>query len=156
MTVKPISTNEQAGNPGITHIATITHKDLTNTTAAAAQTLTIAPLKAGDMIVRVAWRIKSYFKNSADPAFNSDTMSVGDDGGVATHIAAAEVNGNAATPVRQGVSNTLVSYALANNLKVTFNSMAAKALDSLDQGEVEILFGVLRPAVLEEATAGTA
>src|SRR5215475_10670975 len=112
MIVKPIATNEQAGNPGLTHIATITHADLTNTTAAAAQTLLLAPLKAGDMIVRVAWRIKQYFKNSADPAFNTDTMSVGDDGGVATHIAAAEVNGNAASPVRQGVSNTLVAYAL--------------------------------------------
>lgn len=148
---RPLTVNESSLNAGMTHIASVNANDLTNTTNAAATTLTLCTLKAGDIMIKIAWRAKTFFKNSADAAFNTTTMSVGNIAtGVAAHIAAIELNENG-TEVRQGFVNTAVMYAAADSLTVTFNSMAAKNLNSLNVGEVEILFEILRPAVLEQA-----
>ncbi len=155
---RPLATNEIADNGGFTHVAVVTPNDLTNATNAGAQTITICSLKAGDIIGKVLWRAKTFFKNSADAAFNTSTMSIGNTAtGVAAHIAAIEVNDNAGAKVKEGFSNTAIGPYVANDsLTVTFNSMAAKNLLALDAGEVVILYQIQRPAVIEEAVGGTA
>ncbi len=154
---RPLATNEIADNGGFTHVAVITANDLSNATAAAAQTITICSLKAGDIIGKVLWRAKTFFKNSADAAFNTTTMSIGNTAtGVTAHIAAIELNENG-TEVKEGFSNTAVGpYTANDSLTATFNSMAAKNLLALDTGEVVILYQIQRPAVIEEAVGGTA
>lgn len=152
---RPLTTNEQAGNVGMTHVATISANSLTQASTNTAQTLTLCALKAGDIINKVAWRLKLAFKDVSDPAYNNNTMSVGDTAtGVAAHIAAIQVNENG-TEVLQGFSNTAVHYAAADSLTVTFNSMAAKAQNDLDVGEVEIFFSLFRPSRLEQAVSPT-
>ena len=152
---RPLTTNEQAGNAGMTHVATISANDLTVTAANTLQTFTLCTLKAGDIITKVAWRAKTFLKDASDTAYNNNTMSVGHTGDVAAHIAAIQVNENG-TEVRQGFSNTAVHYAAADILTVTVNSMAAKALNDIDVGEIEIFFGLYRPATLANAVTGTA
>ncbi len=154
MRVQPLATNEIADNGGYTHICAISADDLTQATAAAVQTIKLADLKAGDSILKVAWRVKTFFKASADAAFNTTTMSVGNTAtGVAAHIAAIELNENG-TEVRQGFTNTAVGpYTAADSITATFGSMAAKSLLNINVGEVEILFELSRIAQLEEATS---
>lgn len=155
MKVSPLATNEIADNGSFTHIATITADDLTTAATNTAQTITLVSLMAGDIIGKILWRAKTFFQASADAAFNTTTMSIGDTAsGVATHKAAIELNVNG-TEVREGFSNTAVGpYTAADSLTATFNAMAAKALLSIDTGEVEILFQLIRPSVLEEAVSG--
>jgi hypothetical protein len=152
---RPLTTNEQAGNSGMTHVCTIDANDLTTAATNTAQTFTLCALKAGDIIIKTAWRLKTAFQNTADAAFNTDTLSIGDTAtGVAAHIAAIEVNLNG-TEVFQGFNNTAVHYAAADSLTATFNSMAAKSLKDLNAGEVEIFFQLYRPSVLETSVAST-
>ena len=152
---RPLTTNEQAGNAGMTHVATISANDLTETATNTAQTFTLCALKAGDIITKIAWRLKTPFKDASDAAYNNNTLSVGHTGDVAAHVAAIQVNENG-TEVLQGFSNTAVHYAAADILTVTVNSMAAKSQVNLDVGEVEIFFGLYRPATLTNAVSGAA
>ena len=94
-------------------------------------------------MIRVFWYLRRAFENTADAAFNSDTISVGDDAGVATHLAAQEANING-TEIIYATGNTVVLYTAASNLKVTVNSMAAKSLSNLNRGELLLLFGFSR------------
>jgi len=151
MLVRPLTTNERAETPGFTHVAVLLAADLTNPTAAAAQTFDLCGLKAGDIIYKVAGVPVVPFQNSADAAFNSDTVSVGDQGGVATLMAAAEANENG-TEVT-GMGNTAVLYAAANTLRATVNSMAGKSLVNINRGEYHIFFALCRLSNVSNAIA---
>jgi hypothetical protein len=153
MIVRPLGTQEQAGQTGFTHVAVITADDLTNATAAAAQTITLVTLAAFDVIVKVGWYLKTAFKDVSDTAFNTTTMSVGDIAAVATHIAATELNENG-TEIFSHYSNTAVRYTAADKIAVTFNSMAAKALLNIDVGELHVFFTLLRMSNLAAASSG--
>ena len=156
MLCRPLATNEIADNGGYTHIASITADDLTTTTASTAQTILIATLATGDAIGKVATRVKTNFANTGDAAFNTTTVTVGDVAAVSTHITAQETNANG-TVVSEKFSNTLVGpYPAADKIAATFNSMAAKNLNSLNVGEIEILFQLQRIKSLEQAVAGAA
>jgi hypothetical protein len=154
MLVRPLGTQEQAGQCGFTHIAVITADDLTQATAATAQTITLVTLLAFDIIQKVGWYLKTPFKDVSDAAFNSDTMSVGDNAAVTTHIAATEVNENG-TEILSHYSNTAVRYTSADKIAVTFNSMAAKSLVNIDVGELHIFFALLRMSTLAGASTGS-
>jgi hypothetical protein len=156
MICKPLTTNEIADNGGYTHIATITADDLTTTTANTAQTILIANLAIGDAIGKVATRLKTNFENTADAAFNTTTMSIGDLAAVSTHTAAAETNNNG-TVVSEKFSNTLVGpVTAADKIAITFNAMAGKNLNTINKGEIEVLFQLQRIKQLEQAVAGSA
>ncbi len=154
MILRPLATNEQAGNDGMTHEAIVTADDLTTAAANTAQTIKLCDLVAGDIILRVATRLKTAFKVSSDAAFNTSTYSVGDNAGVATHIAATEVNANG-TPVIEKISTATAGtpYTATDKIAVTFNAMAAKSLLSMNTGELHILFKLLRPSIIEQATS---
>lgn len=152
----PLTTNEQAGHNGATHMAIITADMLTMVTANTVQDLTLMDLVSGDYIVSVWWRLKTAFQDVSDAAFNVTTMSVGDNASPTTFIAATELNVNG-TEVFNAASFTAVGpYAAASAIKLRFTSMAAKALNDIDRGEVEIFFIHLRPKILEQATAAQA
>lgn len=153
--LRPLTTNEQAGNAGFTHVATISANNLTTTTNNTAQTFTLAALKAGDIVLKTAWALKSAFKDASDVAYNTDTLSVGDTAtGVAAHIAAIEVNENG-TEVLFGFNNTAVLYLAADSLTATFNSQSGKNLNNIDVGEVTIFVQLLRLTNLRDAVSAT-
>jgi hypothetical protein len=147
--VQPLLTNEIADNGGYTHRAMITADDLTVTTTNTAQTFQF-DLAAGDTIHKVAWRAETFLKDASDAAYNSNTMSVGDDSSVTTYIAAIQLNENG-TEVRQGLTNTAVTYTAPDHFKITINSMSAKALNDIDTGQVVIFFQLSRLATLTNA-----
>lgn len=154
MICRPLTTNEQAGNVGMTHQAVVTADDLTETTTNTAQTIKLCDLVAGDIINKVAWRLKTPFQDVSDAAFNNDTMSVGDVAAVDTHIAATQVNLNG-TEVYTKFSNTAVGpYTTADKVAVTFNAMSAKALANIDKGELHVFFALYRVPTLEQAASG--
>jgi hypothetical protein len=154
MQVRTLSTNERAEAPGYTHVAIITADDLTQATANTAQTITLLALKAGDQIMRVLWHLIRAFENTADAAFNSDTVSVGDTAAVTTHLAAAEANVNG-TEIIYRTGNTVVLYTAADILTVTFNSMAAKSLVNLNRGELRLFFALARVKNVSDAMPST-
>lgn len=133
-----------AAHRGMTHMAIATADDLSQTTAATAQTITVCNLVAGDVIGAVEDNVIVPFENTADPAFNTTTRTLGDNTGVATHTAAAEANKNG-TVVTKKYSNTAVGpYTAADKLAVTFNAMAAKNLNAINKGELHIFYSLLR------------
>lgn len=155
MICKPLTTNEISDNGGYTHIASITADDLTTTTANTAQTITIATLAIGDATGKVATRVKTPFENTADAAFNTTTITIGDGTAVSTHITAQETNNNG-TVVTEKFSNTLVGpYTAASSVTITFNAMAAKNLNTINKGEIEVLFQLQRIKSLEQAVGAT-
>jgi hypothetical protein len=154
MLVRPLTTNERAETPGFTHVARITADDLTNATAAAAQTIDLASLQKNDIILRVAGYIRVPFQNTLDAAFNSDTVSIGDTSGVAALAAAGEANANGTFVNTLGTVLTGGKiYTAADTLRVTFNSMAGKALVNLNRGEYFVFFALCRLADVANAMA---
>lgn len=148
MKVQPL-TLQEATIGGFNYTATITHEDLTQTTANTAQTINIVnPLVAGSTIEAVAWELVTPFENTADTAFNTTTMSVGDSAAVTTHISATELNLNG-TEVFRGRTNTAKSYTSADKLTVTFNSMTGKSLSNINKGELVVFFRLSLPAGLK-------
>lgn len=155
MKLRVLTTNERAESPGYTHVLVITADDLTVTTVATLQTLTVCPLNAGDQIMRVAWHLRRAFENTADAAYAVQTVSVGDDAGVATHLAAGEVNING-TELIWRTGNTVVLYTAGSNLTVTFTAPAAgKAVASLNRGELLIYFALSRLKFISDAIASS-
>lgn len=150
MIFRTLTTNERAEMLGFSHVGVVTADDLTQATAAAAQTLQFAALAPGDQILRVAWYLKTPFQNTADAAFNATTVSVGDVAAVTTHLAAAETNVNG-TEIIWRAGNTAVLYTAVDKFAVTFNSMAAKALASLNRGELHIYAAISRLKAVSDA-----
>lgn len=145
MITRPLALHEMAAHRGMTHMSIITADDLTQATVNTAQSLTLCNLVAGDIIGSVEDNVVVPFENTADAAFNTTTRSAGDTAtGVAAHYAAAEANKNG-TVVTKKFSNTAVGpYTAADILRVTFNAMAAKALLSINKGELHVFFSILR------------
>jgi hypothetical protein len=157
MICKPLATNEIADNGGYTHVASITADDLTTTTNSTSQTILIATLAIGDAIGKVATRVKTSFQDVSDAAFNTTAITVGDTANaVNNHITSQETNVNG-TVVVEKFSNTLVGpYTAADKIAITFNAMAAKNLNNIDKGEIEVFFQLQRIKQLEQAMAGRA
>ena len=144
MLTKPLALHELAAHRGMTHMSIVTADDLTQTTVNTAQSIKLCDLVAGDIIGAIEDNVVVPFENTADAAFNTTTRSLGDNAGVATHAAAAEANKNGTVVVKK-FSNTAVGpYTAADQVRVTFNAMAAKALSSINKGELHIFFSILR------------
>jgi hypothetical protein len=146
MLVRPLTTNERAEVGGFTHIGIVTADDLTQTTAAAAQTFNLMPIAKGDVILRAMGIPVVPFQNTSDPAFNSDTVSLGDGGSATRYLAATEANANGAFAPSLG--STAFLYSANDNLVLTVNSMAAKSLVNINRGEYWVLFTFVRSSVI--------
>lgn len=154
MLLRPLTTNERAETPGFTHVARITADDLTNATVAAAQTIDLAALAKNDIILRVAGYIRVPFQNTLDAAFNSTTVSIGDTSGVAALAAAGEANANGTFVNTLGTVLTGGKlYTAADTFRVTFNSMAGKALNNLNRGEYYVFAAICRLSEVANAMA---
>jgi hypothetical protein len=159
MIVRPLNTNERAEMPGFTHVAVITANDLTQVTAATAQLIDLCAVQKDDIVYRSIGVPVVPFQNTADAAFNSDTISFGDDGLITRHYAAAEANWNngAGSGVNavETMGNTAYQYTAAAILRLGVNSMAAKSLVNLNRGEYHCFFCLTRPSRMSNAIART-
>jgi uncharacterized membrane protein len=153
MLIRALNTNERAENAGnYTHIAVITADDLTQATAAAAQTINLHALAKGDLILRAFGVPVVPFQNSLDAGFNSDTVSFGSaSGGVAILLAATEANANGTFLPINGVTPLLTTAA--DTLTITVNSMAGKSLSNINRGEYWVFYALFRSSVYSSAVA---
>jgi len=135
-------------------VIVITANDLTQATANTAQTFDAFALLAGDIIAKAIGVPVVPFQNTADAAFNSDTVSIGDTGSGTRHTAATEANANG-TFLRV-MGNTAFLYTAADKLRITVNSMAAKSLVNLNRGEYHAFISLVRSDDVSKAIARTA
>jgi hypothetical protein len=112
--------------------------DLTQTTANTAQTITI-PVPAG-WAVSGGWiKLIAPFRDPADAALNTTTLSLGDSSSATLWSTARELNANGASvPFAAFTSTVGKAYTAADTFRMQFGSMAAKTLAQLTQGEVHI------------------
>lgn len=153
MIVRPLTTNERAEVPGFTHVIVITANDLTQAVVATAQTFDVFALLAGDIIAKAIGVPVVPFRDASDATFNSDTVSIGDTGLATRHTAATESNGNGTFLRVQG--NTSFLYTAADKLRITVNSMVAKALVNIDIGEYHAFVSLVRTDDVSKAIART-
>jgi hypothetical protein len=102
---------------------------------------------ASDIIKRVEYHLTTPFQNTADAAFNSDTVSLGDATTATRFINASEanLNGTEVLDVFPGAVENVI-YTAAGQLQLTLNSMAAKSISNLNRGQAYILFHIDRAA----------
>jgi len=151
---RPLTTNEQAAS-GYTHEITIVNtKDLTETTVNTSMVFNLFKTVAGDVIEKAALHLMPPFKASGDAAFNSTTISVGDEDLATRFFSAVQVNENGAEVIDSFENTAFGPYAAVKQITATVNSMAAKALASLDTGKAIILIKVNRAS--KELEAGAA
>jgi len=143
MQVYKLNSNEQAAT-GFTHRVRLTHADLTEATANTAQTIAIFTVAARDYVQDVAFNLVEAFENSADTAYNTTTLIVGDGGDTARYIASAELNDNGSEILAGPGVNAKCRYAYvtADTIDAIFGSMAAKSLSSLDTGKLDIFLKI--------------
>lgn len=153
MIVRPLTTNERAELPGFTHVIVITANDLTQTANNTAQTFDTFGLLAGDIVAKAVGVPVVPFQNTADPAFNSDTVSIGDTGSATRHTAATEANANG-TYLRV-MGNTAFLYTAADKLRITVNSMTGKKLSDLNRGEYHAFISLVQTDKVSNAIART-
>ena len=143
MRLEPLSSEERFQG-GFTHRAVLTYADLTETAANTAQTIAIYSAAVGQAVAKAATRLVTEFEDASDTAFNTTTLIVGDDGSTNRFIASQELNANGTVVTYKGNANTTpYVYVTANTVDAVFGSMAAKALNDIDTGEVHILLEVI-------------
>lgn len=153
--VRALTTNEQAGNKAITHIATFgpsTDNLLSETTTNTATTFNLFKVAAGDVMVSAAL--------IGDPAFDgasiaTTTFSFGDEDSSTRFINAVELNVNG-TEVLWTYDNTAYGpYTATKQLTVTIGSPGSgKSLSQLTTGRAILLIQILRLPTLAKAVTG--
>lgn len=144
-----LTTNERA-ECGHTHLVEITSDDLVSTTAGASQTFTTDLLMAiGSFVERATEILVTPFQNTTDSGHNTTGASLGDSvGGVATLMAAIEVNFNGTTvPNKTAVPSgtPATGFTAPTYLTVTIGGMAAKQLNGINRGVVLFAIRAFNP-----------
>lgn len=136
---------------GYTHEAVIeATKDTTETTANTSMVFNLFKTQAGDVIEKCSLHFDPAFSNSADPAYNDNTFSVGDEDLATRFMSAVQGNING-TEVLNTFENTAFAYTAVKQITATVNSMAAKSLSNLNLGKAIILFKLNRTGDLAAA-----
>jgi hypothetical protein len=135
----PVMTAEAAYHKA-THVAVVTHEDLTEATANTAQTIPLFTAAANSAVRLVKMILKVAFKDASDAAFNNVAITLGDSGDVDRLLPSTQINengtevdfkqgtigGNIAAVATADGSDAGTTQALANALKVAFNALVAQ------------------------------
>jgi hypothetical protein len=146
MKFSPLTEEERAATQ-FTHRLDFSYQDIpagiANNTAATWSTGYLPIIRAGDVIKAVQLHLTTPFQNTADAAFNSDTLSFGDTTTATRFINASEanVNGTEVLNVIPGAATNAI-YTAAGQLILTLNSMAAKSLSNLNRGQFYLLINI--------------
>jgi hypothetical protein len=121
----------------------IDHPDLTNATNAAAQDITLITLPANSVVKSAATFLRTPFADTADNAFNTTALIVGDSVDPDRFITSQELNVNGTEVLAKAqASTTPHAYATATAVVANFASMSGKNLAALNAGEVHIFLEV--------------
>lgn len=155
MIITPVSKELQAAT-GATHEVRIYASDLTETTANTAQTIQAFTVADGDLFAVISSSLVTAFQDASDVAFNTTPLTIGLTGGdVDLFLASQELNVNgteidyAAGAVAQGPFG--YAFNAADTVDFIFGSMADKALNDIDTGELRVL--VKHVSLVRSATA---
>jgi hypothetical protein len=133
--------DQETREMGYTHRISVTHEDLTETTANTSQTIAIYSAAAGLAVTGVGYAyLVTPFQDASDAALNTTTIIVGDGGNDDRYLASMQVNANG-TPVtyKLGPYDTCnFVYTTADTIDIIFGSMTAKSLSNIDTGQVDI------------------
>lgn len=125
---------------GFTHRVRLDTTHLNETAVATSDIFTFA-IPALTSISDVMLTVEETLQDVSDAGFNSNTVSVGDNSSATTFLGATETNANGSY-VKMARMQTQTTgpqvYTAANTLKITVNSMAAKALNDLDRGKISV------------------
>jgi hypothetical protein len=128
---------------GFSHVLSFDHTDLTQATANTAQALDVA-IPAGSSIRGSQIRIDVPFENTADAAFDSTAITVGDAGSATRHLASTQANANG-TVVPLRTAAVQHDYTAADVVKVTVGSMSGKSLSNLNKGAARVFVDLILP-----------
>lgn len=111
-------------------------------------------MRVSDSIIQAWLHILQPFANTADTAFNSTTMSLGDQGSATRFFNAVQGNLNG-TPTIDTYFNPSAAYiyttsVLPQYLQFTLNSMAGKSISNLNQGHIVIWLEIYRAGAKEK------
>jgi hypothetical protein len=105
---------------------------------------------AGDEVIELGIRLLSTFQNTADAAFNSVTIDIGDDVSPTTYATALNIG--LTTPiVFNHIPDKNNVYSAAHQLQIRLNSMAAKSLSNLNAGQLWIRWNIFRATSKDKA-----
>ena len=148
--LQPLTENERAMFPGFTHSFTVDVKngDVTQSTTNTAQTWNVYTETIGDRIRHVAAICTEKLANSADAAFNSSALTVGEADDEDNFIASQELNTNgSAVQFGYDTGDALpLTVASSKVIHVVLNSMSGKALSNLNKGKFVVLFDIFSPS----------
>ena len=137
--------NQEAIGSGYSHRVRLTYADLTETAANTAQTIQILSVGEGDVVQAAAYRLVDEFEDASDNAFNVTTITVGDSD-VDRFIVSKELNVNGTEIDNWATANATDTlpyvYGTADTIDAVFTSMAAKALNDLDVGTLDIFLKI--------------
>lgn len=146
-----LTIEERAATGGFTHRLDFSYADIpagiANNTSKVWAAGFLPAVAASDIIKRVELHLTTKFQNTADAAFNSDTISIGDATTATRFVNASEANANgtAVNDVFPGAVENVI-YTAAGQLQLTLNSMAAKSISNLNAGKAYCLFAIDRAA----------
>ena len=125
---------------GYNHRFVISAADLTQASDNTAQAITLVTLPVGTVVKEAAIYLKTPLEDASDAAFNSTALTVGDAGDAARFLASTQLNKNGTEILAAAAPPAKVphAYAAATAVTATFASMADKALEDIDTGEVWI------------------
>jgi len=134
---------EEMAATGATHKLVVKHGDLTETAASTAQTLT--PIAVANL---TSWQtlyglLREPFQNTADAAFDSVAVTMGDGGSVARFLASQELCVNGTEVALKVGTGTTLQYTTADTVDVVFTPTSGKSLSDLNRGEVWF-YGIFR------------
>ena len=129
---------------GFTHKVIVTFNDLTLTTADADQTLELLSVPAGTLVEKAAIKLVTPFEDLSDTAFNDTQVQLGDGGDTDRFVTATQVNDNGTEVYYKSHANTTAyAYTSADTIDLLVESMAAKALNDFDAGELHVYLSVV-------------
>jgi hypothetical protein len=134
---------EEAAMHRANYLVVVTHKDLTEAAANTDQTIALFGVtanKSGVQLVKMEAPIP--FEDIDDAAFNSTAVVVGDGGSTNRFLTSTQLNVNGTEVFLKYGTGTQHVYTADDTVDAVFSAIAAKALVSLDKGEVRFYFQV--------------
>lgn len=147
----PLLHEEIISQGGYTHMAIINADALTDAGTNTTQTIKLADIPANAIIQKSEVRLIVPFEATSDAAFNSTTASLGDAGSATRFASAVQLNKNGSYITSPAANNTAYQYTAAAVLNLAVTSMAAKALLSLNKGELHVFVHILDTKALSDA-----
>jgi len=141
MEIYQLLTEETARLGGANRRIVLTHEDLTQAADNTAQTIALFTAAAKERVKLIGFNLVTPFADASDSAFNNVAITVGDSD-VDLYLASTQVNVNGTEILAGAGTGSEFCYATATAINIIFGSMADKALEDIDTGEIHLFFQI--------------